>query len=81
MSEDFSIHGYAHAGGGSIGTKKPKRQPMVHVLAHEPFGDVTSLSFHPNYAEEFCAAIMKAARAARRNKNFAIKLEHIQDHE
>lgn len=77
MSEDFAIHGYAHAGGSSA----KKRQPMIHIMAIEPFGDLSSISFHPKYAEEFCAAIMKAARAARRNKNFNLKLEHVQDHE
>lgn len=73
MSQEISVHGYAHSGG-----PKP-RKPLVHVMAFADGGDLQSISFHPEYAERFCDAIMKAARAAKRNRSTEIKLKSVSD--
>jgi len=75
VSEDFSVHGYGHSG---VPQENGKRSPLVHILAVDCC-DVTSLSFHPEYAERVCEAIMKAARAAKRNRHVSYKLQSVSD--
>lgn len=48
--------------------KSGKREPLVHVMI-SAYGDVRSISFPPNRADEIAEAIAKAGRSAKLNKD------------
>ncbi|MGY3359721.1 hypothetical protein ACVWZK_006384 [Bradyrhizobium sp. GM0.4] len=60
MSKEITIHSYPH---GGIKGRRP-RVPMVHLLAADGYGDVQSITFHPDDAGRVAAAIIDAAKSA-----------------
>lgn len=60
MSAEITVHSYPN--GGIKGTRP--RMPMVHLLASTGYGDVQSITFHPDDAGRVAAAIIDAARSA-----------------
>ncbi len=78
MTDEITVHGYAHSGATHSANEKP-REPLVHILGFAAGGDLQSMSFHPRHAEEVCKHIMRAARAARRNKNYKHELKGVSD--
>jgi len=61
MSSKIRIHSYAHNG---IKGKKP-RVPMVHLLASDGYGNVQSITFHPDDAPTVAKQIIAAGNAAK----------------
>lgn len=60
MSAEITVHSHPHNG---IKGRRP-RKPLVHLLGCDGFGDVASISFHPDDAGRVAAAIIDAGRSA-----------------
>lgn len=83
MSDDITVYGYRVNTPNWNRDKNYERDPLVHIIGHvDCGGDIQSISFHPKYAEDFCKAIMKAAKHALRNGKDVTKridLPHVSE--
>jgi hypothetical protein len=60
---DIDIHGYAN----SDRKGQSPRRPLVHLITTH-YGDVQSITFHPDDAPAIAKAIVAAAKAATRGR-------------
>ncbi len=60
MSTDITIHSTPN---NSNNRKRP-RKPLVHLLATDGYGDVASITFHPDDAPALAKAILNAGKSA-----------------
>lgn len=72
MAKEMTIHSYTH---GGVEGARP-RQPMVHLLGTNGYGDTISITFHPDDAPAVAKAILGAGRSAKagRHRN-PVKIE------
>ena len=66
MSEELTINSITDNRGG-VSRKVGKRVPLVHIMVTQ-CGDLHSFAFPPEQADAIASAILKAGRAAKRNR-------------
>lgn len=63
---ELTVHGYPHNGPRRAGGRpKGPRQPLVHLIGVSDFGEVSSISFHPDHAEDIARAISDLGWSAK----------------
>lgn len=64
-TNNVTIYGYGDNNPSGVRDKSGHvKEPLVHILGHNAYGEQASFSFPPTLAAYFCELVMKAAKAA-----------------
>lgn len=64
----MTVSGIVHNGIRRAGRIVGERRPLVHVMADTGYGDIASITFHPDDAPTVAAAIRLAGRRAKQGR-------------